>query len=69
MLKLIEFVRSKSLTDTSMAMGLRMIEENAGMQEDCILAIFEAIYISNQKLANEVLKLRAKSPKITLASK
>lgn len=61
MQKLIDFIKSKSLTDTSMAMSYRMITENLDKQEDCILAVFEAIYETNKKLADELVKARRKS--------
>lgn len=62
--KLVEFIRTKSLTDTSMAIALKMIEENAGEQETCLLALFQSMYDTNKLLAEEVLKLRRKAPVI-----
>jgi hypothetical protein len=55
---LIEYVRIKSLTDTSMAMAYKMMMENVDQQEDCLLALFEALYTTNRKLADEVLRQR-----------
>lgn len=69
MQKLIAFVKAKSITDTSMAIAYKMITENLDKQEDCILALFEAIYETNRQLADEVVKQRAKSPKIITSSK
>ncbi len=58
MQKLIEFVRVKSISDTSMAMAYKMCQENVDAQEDCLLALFDALYETNRKLADEVLRLR-----------
>ncbi len=67
MLKLIEFIRIKSITDTSMAMALTMIQENPGQGEECLLALFQSMYETNLKLANEVVRLRdKKTSKVTL---
>ena len=65
MQKLIDFVKSSSISDTSMAMAYKMLTENVGQQEECLLLLFSALYDTNRKLADEVLKLRrAKTPAI-----
>ncbi len=66
---IVDYIRVKSLSDTSMAIALKMIEENPGQQETCILALFQSMYETNRMLANEVLKSRANKPVITIASK
>lgn len=55
---LINYVRAKSLTDTSMAMAYKMLMENVTAQEECLLALFDALYTTNRKLADEVLRQR-----------
>jgi hypothetical protein len=48
-----------------MAMAYKMLTENVGQQEECLLLLFSALYDTNRKLADEVLKLRrAKTPAI-----
>ncbi len=69
MQKIIDFIASKSVTDTSMAMALKMIKENVAMQEDCILALFQSMYEANKLLAEEVLKHRSKKTIILQDSK
>jgi len=60
MLKIIAWIESKGLIDTSMAIASKMIRENVGKQEECILALFQAMYDSNKTLAEEVSKHRTK---------
>ncbi len=67
MQKVIEFIRTKSIADTSMAMAHKMITENLDQQEECILLLFQSLYETNKMLADEVLKLRANKPKVLLA--
>jgi hypothetical protein len=62
MQKVIDYIKSKSITDTSMAVAHKMIMENVDRQEDCILLLFQSMYETNQKLIQEVLRTRAKSP-------
>ena len=65
MQKLIDFVKSASISDTSMAVAYKMLMENVGQQEECLLLLFSAMYDTNRKLADEVLRLRrAKSSAI-----
>lgn len=64
MQKVIDYIKSKSITDTSMAVAHKMIMENLDQQEDCILLLFQSMYETNQKLIQEVLRARAKSPVI-----
>ncbi len=69
MQKVIEYIKTKAITDTSMAMAYKMITENLDKQEDCILALFQSMYETNKMLADEVVKQRAKAPKVILSSK
>ena len=64
MQKVIDFIKSKAILDTSMAVAHKMITENVGMQEDCILLLFQTMYETNKKLADEVVRLRRLNPSI-----
>ena len=64
MQKIIAYIQSKAVTDTSMAVAHKMIMENLDQQEDCILLLFQAMYETNQKLIQEVMRVRAKTPVI-----
>lgn len=55
---IIDYIKSKSLTDSSMAMIYKMLQENVGMQEECILALLQSMYETNRNLGDEILKLR-----------
>jgi hypothetical protein len=61
---IVDYIKSKAVADTSMAIAVKMLNENIGAQEACILALFQAMYETNKKLADEVLRLRGKSVKI-----
>jgi hypothetical protein len=68
MQKIVDFIRGKAVTDTSMALALKMIEENPGMIEECVVLLFDSMYETNKKLVDAVLNYRkATTGKVVLA--
>lgn len=61
---IIDFIRTKSILDSSQAIALKMIEENIGREEECIYLLFKSMYETNKALAEEVIRLRGEKPKI-----
>jgi hypothetical protein len=58
MLKVVEYIQSKAISDPAMATVHKMITENVGATEDCILLLLQTFYEMNQKLMVELLSLK-----------
>lgn len=55
MQKIIDYIASKAVSDNSMATVMRMIRENVGRTEDCLLLAFESLYETNLNLAKALV--------------
>lgn len=56
MQKLIDYIKAKSLTDPSMVNIYDLLLQNPGNTEDVLLLAFTAIYESNRKLGESLVK-------------